>query len=116
MKKNLLIALAVCLAAVAGVIAQPYHTIRVALPYPVVVGNITVPAGAAQITDMNDNGSSSLMIIRSDSGPSASILMSRIKDVKQSDAQKASVILRQTTTGYELQSLEIDGQEYGSLR
>jgi hypothetical protein len=112
MKKNLLIALAVCLASVAVVAAQSYNTIRVTLPYPVVIGSTTLPAGDFVITDTDNHGSSSLILVRSDAGPGATLLMERTSNPSQSFADHSDVHLRQVAGGYAIESLEISGQVY----
>lgn len=112
MKKNLLIALAVCLASVAGAAAQSYHSIRVTLPYAVVVGSTTLPAGEFTITDANNGGSSSVILIRSDAGAGATLLMERTKSPEASSTRQASVQLRPVAGGYEIESLEMNGQQY----
>ena len=112
MKKNLLIALAVCLASVAGIAAQSSKTIRVTLPYTVVVGSSTLPAGDFLISDSNNDGSSSIILIRSDAGPSASLLMERTTDPTKPFTDHSSVQLRPAAGGYEIESLEISGQTY----
>lgn len=114
MKKNLLIALAVCLASVAGAVAQPYNMIRVDLPYNIVVGKTTLPAGEFTITDSNDNGTSSVVIIRSVAGPAASILMERAKSVTPTN--HPTVELKLVNGNYELQTVEFNGNEYQALR
>ncbi len=115
MKKNLLIALAVCLATMAGLSAQPYHTIKVNLPYSVVIGNTTLPAGEFLISDTNDGGTSSLIVLRSESGPSAGLLMQRTKEFNSSDH---SAVQLKTVNGayYSIGSIEINGAEFQPLR
>jgi hypothetical protein len=115
MKKNLLIALAVCLATVAGLSAQPYHMIKVNVPYNIVVGNTTLPAGEFLISDTNNGGSSSLIFLRSESGPSANMLMQRTKESNSSD--RSAVELKPAANGaYTIESIEINGAEYQPLR
>jgi len=116
MKKNLLIALVVCLAPVAAALAQPYNMIRVNLPGPVVVGSATLPAGEFLIMDMNVGGSASIVMIRSESGPAATLLMDRTGEVKDANPDHEVVSLKNTAKGYEIQSLQMNGQEYRSLQ
>lgn len=115
MKKNLLIALVVCLASVAG-FAQTFNTVRVNIPYPVIVGNVTLPAGDFVITDANHNGSSSVVVVRSEAGPAATLLMERTKDQKNPFATTSNVQLRPGPSGYEIDSLQINGNDYKPLR
>ena len=114
MRKNLLIALAVCLATMAGLSAQPYHTIKVNLPYSVVIGSTTLPAGEFLITDTNNGGTSSLIVLRSESGPSASVLMQRTRESNSSD--HSAVELKPVNGAYAIESIEIGGTEYQPLR
>jgi hypothetical protein len=112
MKKNFLIALAVCLASAAGIAAQPFRTLKANIPYPVVIGNVTLPAGDFTITDDTTTGSSSLMIVRSDSGRAATMLMERTRDLKNPDSSTSKLELKPAANGYQIKSIEIEGQAY----
>jgi hypothetical protein len=55
-------------------------------------------------------------MIRSESGPAATLLMDRTGEAKDANPDREVVSLKNTAKGYEIQSLQMNGQEYRSLQ
>ena len=93
--------------------------VKVRFATPVVVGDTTIPAGDCDIEVMRSNSDAIVLVVRSQAGPYAGALASRLFDVGSDNSGNASVVLdrRGDTyylnrvimpdhTGYQLQAAE----------
>lgn len=114
MKKTSLMTLVVCLAAVIGAASASAQTpgLRLSLPYAVTVGNVTLPAGACTVTDIQDNGHETFFVIRSASGPAVDVMMERDDSSYSLDAAPSAIELRRAGDKYELARVRIEGRGY----
>ena len=108
--KNLMITAVVCLGA--GLTsAQSMETLKVNLPVAAKVGNVSLPAGAYSIRELNN----SLIEISSDSrkGASTFVTVNQIDAPKHQAADQTKVTLRKSGDGYQVDKIWIEGQELG---
>jgi hypothetical protein len=82
--------LAAALAIAGSLSAQSIDRINVKFPSPVIVNGATIPAGDATIQVIHGTGTV-MLAIRSESGPSATVLVDREED--EADRSEPQVIL-----------------------
>ena len=107
--KQTILAAVVCLGSAAA-FAQMPDPVKVTLPGPTTVGGVTLPAGNYTIKEL-DHSSNGVFQIIGDKGKSVSVLVEPV--IKSNGAPKTEVILKQTETGYKMDSLWIEGSDTG---
>jgi hypothetical protein len=112
MKKTLL-ATVVCLGTLAGTAAaQRVNTITVTLPFAASVGGVTLAAGEYTIRDLEDQGGASVLQISGRDGKGVMALAMEVMAPKnQQPTAEATVVLKPTGAGYEIQTIWLAGQE-----
>lgn len=120
MKKQALLAAGVCLASVLGLglgsrpaFAETADLMRVTLPYAVQVGTVTMPAGEMTITDIRDNGNSSILVLRSASGESMEAVAERIAAPISGGSSQSRVVFRHVGNKYQMEKIWMLGRDYG---
>ena len=91
--------------------AQSMESVKVTLPVDAKIGNISLPAGAYSIKELNN----SVLEIKSDAkhGVNAFVTVMTISTPNQHAASKTSVTLKKEGDAYQLDSIFIEGQELG---
>lgn len=116
MKKHYLLTLVVCLASLLPAFAQMNQGlgIKVTLPYTVMVGQSSLPAGAYSIQTVRDDGNSGILIIRSEStGAAIEVLASHVGDLNGHAAAKTEVTLKAVDGKFQLDKIWVEGQAFG---
>jgi|ERR1700722_3088990 len=114
MRKTFL-ATVVCLGALAGTAAaQMVSTLRFTLPFAASVGGVTLPAGEYTIRDIQDSGSASVLQIAARDGKSVFAMATEVIAPKhQQPTDEATVVLKPTDAGYEIQTIWLADREVG---
>ena len=112
MKQLLLLTAGVCLAATVG-FSQMSDMVKVTLPQGVMVGTVKLPAGAYTIRDLSDEGSSSVLEIRSDKGTTVVAEVMRISESDNKRPDRTEVILRRESGKYQLDKIWLEGRDHG---
>ena len=76
--------------------------VKVHFDQPVMVAHAQLPGGDYTIQELDDIGGEVVLVIRSQSGPQAAVLVNRITAPEGPDGTGASVILSHTEAGYRL--------------
>jgi hypothetical protein len=110
-----LLAIVVCLGTLAGTAAaQRVNTITVTLPFAASVGGMTLPAGEYTIRDVADQGGASVLQISGRDGKGTlALAMEVIAPKNQQTPAEATVVLKPTVAGYEIQTIWLAGQDIG---
>lgn len=111
-EKSLSIAAGVCVLAM-GAAAQMVDLITVKLPYAATVGRVTLPAGEYSIRNLNDDGSSPVIEIRSTAGPSVTATVTQVSAPDRKLADRTEVILRHEGNKYQIDKIWMQGRDYG---
>ena len=112
MKKSFVMTAVVCLTillAAGSAFAQMTNIVKVTFPVPVTVGTVTLPAGETSIQVLQNDGSASVLLIRSSNGVSVEALASRLT---QSESSKETHV---TLSGadHQLDKIWLADQHYG---
>jgi hypothetical protein len=108
--KNVMITAVVCLGAAIGS-AQSMETVHVNLPVAAKVGNVSLPAGAYSIHELNN----SLLEISSDArnGVSVFATVNQIDAPNHEAADHTAVTLRKDDKGYQVDKIWLEGKDLG---
>ena len=108
MKKTMFVAVA-CLGFGIGLAkASSMETVHVNLPVDTKVGNVSLPAGAYSIRELNN----SVIEISSDSRKGVSTFAT-VNPVMGKEANHTKVTLKKSADGYQIQTIWLEGQEVG---
>ncbi|MGA3186673.1 MAG: hypothetical protein ABSF22_06130 [Bryobacteraceae bacterium] len=114
MKKTILWTV-VCLGTLMGTAsAQMVNTIKITLPFDASVGGVTLPAGDYTISDLQDDGASSVLRIFGPDGKSVlALAMEVVAPKNRPVSDEAKVVLKQTEAGYQIETIWLAGREIG---
>jgi hypothetical protein len=118
MNNRFLLTLGVCLASALTfsalpVAAQMSDLIRVKLPFAVSAGNVTLPAGDCSISELQDDGSSTILLVRSSTGKSFELMATKVALPHGSEKAETTVSFRNNDNQHQLESVRLAGREYG---
>jgi hypothetical protein len=114
MTKRILTA-AACLCTMMGAAsAQIVNTMQVTLPFDAFVGGAMLPAGEYTIRDVQDSGPTAVFQFFARGGNSVVAMAREIVASKhQRPTSKASMVLKPTGKGYQIQTLWLASQDIG---
>lgn len=118
MNRNMFLAAGLCLAGLIGTAAQPASAavvdlLTVTLPHAANVGGVILPAGKYTVRDLQDNGGSAVFQFYSNSGHSATVLVTQILVPTHQAAEKTQVIIVGEKDKYDVDKIWLNGLEHG---
>lgn len=113
MMRSLVMTAVVCLLTTITAIGQTRETARITLPYAILAGGTTLPAGEYTISEQESRSGVEVLVLRSTKGATAAVLGTPVTDPTGDAASATKIVLRHTEGRYELQTIWMQGSSVG---